>query len=518
MIRGFVTSMPSAYRNAVGIITILCLCLSASALILAQETPPAGGAPTAESAAPTVAPAEPPGIEDVMGKLELNGLKDNLNALWTCIAAFLVFWMQAGFALVETGLTRAKNTCNILMKNLMDFALGSIAYWVVGFGVMFGVSAAGGLYGTTKFLYEGSSNVDWSFFLFQTVFCATAATIVSGAMAERTKFQSYLVYSFLISLVVYPVTGKWVWGNYGGEGCTGWLADATSLVGMLSGGKTFLDFAGSTVVHSVGGWCALAGAMVLGPRLGRYTKDGRVVPIPGHSIPFAALGVFILWLGWFGFNPGSTTSITGKLANFAQIAVNTNLAACAGACTALIASWALFKKPDPSMTLNGVLAGLVGITAGCDAFDAVGSLATGALAGVLVVIAIPLWDKVRVDDPVGAISVHGVCGVFGTLAVGIFNTSGGLLYGGGAGQLIAQVVGVVACFLWAFPVSLVIFLGIKYTIGLRASEHEELEGLDITEHGMYGYPQGWVAQETNSSGAGGAMAHGAAMAKPATVN
>lgn len=512
---GFSTAWPNALRCGLVLLGLFVASLGAVSAI-AQETPAAEPAST-EVAPPAEAPAEELGIEDHMSAAKLDGLKDNLNALWTCIAAFLVFWMQAGFAYVETGLTRAKNTCNILMKNLMDFALGSIAYWVVGFGVMFGVSAAGGLYGTTKFLYEGSSNLDWSFFLFQTVFCATAATIVSGAMAERTKFQSYLVYSFLISLVVYPVTGKWVWGNYGGEGCTGWLADANSLVGTLSGGKTFLDFAGSTVVHSVGGWCALAGAMVLGPRIGRYSKDGKVIPIPGHNIPYAALGVFILWLGWFGFNPGSTTSITGKAANFAQIAVNTNLAACAGAITALIASWAMFKKPDPSMTLNGVLAGLVGITAGCDAFNAAGSLITGALAGVIVVIAIPLWDKIRVDDPVGAISVHGVCGVFGTLAVGFFNTSGGLFYGGGTGQLIAQAVGVAACFLWAFPVSMIIFLGIKYTMGLRASEHEELEGLDITEHGMYGYPQGWVAQETNSSGASGAMAHGAAMAKPAVV-
>lgn len=518
MIRGFVTSMPSAYRNAVGIVAILCLCLSASALILAQETLPAGGAPTAETAAPTVAPAEPPGIEDVMGKLELNGLKDNLNALWTCIAAFLVFWMQAGFAYVETGLTRAKNTCNILMKNLMDFALGSIAYWVVGFGIMFGVSAAGGLYGTSKFFYEGTTNFDWAFFLFQTVFCATAATIVSGAMAERTKFQAYLLYSFLISLIIYPVTGKWVWGSLAGADAAGWLGNADGFIGSVSGGKIFLDFAGSTVVHSVGGWCALAGAIVLGPRIGRYTKDGKVVPIPGHNIPYVALGVFVLWLGWFGFNPGSTTSITSKIANFAQIAVNTNIAACAGACAALFASWIFFKKPDPSMTLNGVLAGLVGITAGCDGFNVIGSIATGAIAGVLVVLAIPMWDKIGVDDPVGAVSVHGLCGVFGTLAVGFFNTTNGLFYGGGAGQLIAQLVGVAAAFAWAFPMSMIIFLSIKYTIGLRASEHEELEGLDITEHGMYGYPQGWVAQETNSSGAGGAMAHGAAMAKPATVN
>jgi Amt family ammonium transporter len=517
MNHGLATAWPSALRGGLVLMALLVACLAASTTF-AQDTPPTEGAPTAETAAPeeTAAPAETPAtptIEEKFATLTLN-----VNALWTCLAAFLVFWMQAGFALVETGLTRAKNTCNILMKNLMDFAIGSIAYWLVGFGIMFGTATAmNGFLGVDNFIYSGSDNFTWAFFLFQTVFCATAATIVSGAMAERTKFQSYLVYTLLISLIVYPIFGKWAWGslmNVGADNTyAGWL-EAKGIFGIWNNGIGFADFAGSTVVHSVGGWCALAGAMILGPRLGRYGKDGKVNPIPGHNIPLVALGVFILWLGWFGFNPGSTTDVSY---NFAEIAACTNIAGAAGAMTSLLTSWLLFKKPDPSMTLNGVLAGLVAITAGCNAVSMSNALIIGAVAGVLVVIAVPFFDKLKIDDPVGAISVHAVNGVFGTLAVGLFHKDNGLITQGKTEQLIAQVVGAGTAFAWAFPVSLIIFLGIKYTIGLRADAQEELDGLDITEHGMYGYPQGWVAQETNSSGSAHAVMQTGAT-KPATAH
>ncbi len=294
----------------------------------------------------------------------------DMDTLWTCIAAFLVFFMQAGFALVETGFTRAKNACNIIMKNLMDLSLGSLLFWMVGFGLMFGVSYKG-FFGTTNFLYDaGDNSFNWAFLIFQTVFCATAATIISGAMAERTKFVAYLCYTAVITAIVYPVFGSWAWGS---------LLDGKGWLEAIG----FADFAGSTVVHSVGGWAALAGAIVVGSRLGKY-KDGKTMPIPGHNIPMAALGVFILWLGWFGFNAGSTTAAGGG--GFAFIAVTTNIAAAAGAVGAMFTSWLLFKKPDPSFTLNGALAGLVGITAGCNAMSVPGARATGLIAGILVVL------------------------------------------------------------------------------------------------------------------------------------
>lgn len=404
------------------------------------------------------------------------GLFNDTNTLWTCLAAFLVFFMQAGFAAVECGFTRAKNACNIIMKNLMDFSIGSLTFWLVGFGLMFGATSTG-LFGTTNFFYDaGGDNFGWAFLLFQTVFCATAATIVSGAMAERTKFSSYLIYTVGITLFVYPIFGSWAWGSL--LDGNGWLE-----------GRGFLDFAGSTVVHSVGGWAALAGAIVLGARLGKY--DGKkITPIPGHNIPLAALGVFILWLGWFGFNPGSTTAVGGG--SFAYIAVTTNLSAAAGALGAMICSWILFKKPDPSFTLNGALAGLVAITAGCDVIPVHFAALTGLLAGLIVVVSCVFFDKIRIDDPVGAISVHGVCGAWGTLAVGLFATDVGLFTGGGAGQLGIQALGVAAAFLWAFPVSFGIFYALDRTVGLRASAEEELEGLDLTEHGIYAYPPGFV--------------------------
>jgi Amt family ammonium transporter len=407
-----------------------------------------------------------------------------IDTVWTLVAAFLVFFMQPGFAMVEVGFTRAKNAANILMKNLMDFSVGSIAFWLIGFGIMFGADKFG-LFGTSGFfLSSGNPSTQeglWQFayWMFQIVFAATAATIVSGAMAERTKFPAYLFYSFFICALIYPVVGHWIWGG-------GWL-----------GNKGMIDFAGSTVVHSVGGWAALAGAVLLGPRLGKYNKDRTSNAIPGHNIPLAALGVFILWFGWFGFNAGSTTS--GTNLSIATIAVTTNLAAAAAAITAMFTAWVRFGKPDTSMALNGALAGLVGITAACAVVSPLSSIIIGAVAGALVVFSVEFIDKVlHVDDPVGAISVHGVCGAWGTLAVGLFaeaaygQSSGagavnGLFFGGGLTQFFTQLVGVISVFVWVFGTALVVFYIAKKTIGLRASDEEQLRGLDISEHGMESY-------------------------------
>jgi len=411
-------------------------------------------------------------VTDSTGKTHSYG-----DVIWTCIAAFLVFFMQAGFAMVEAGFTRAKNAVNILMKNLMDFSVGTIAFLFVGFGLMFGASNgfcgwSGDLFGMSGI--EDNTSWDWSFLIFQTVFAATAATIVSGAMAERTKFTSYLVYSACITLLIYPIFGSWAWGGLLQGG--GWLENMST---------PFCDFAGSTVVHSIGGWLALAGAIVLGPRLGKYAPDGKPKAIMGHNIPIAALGVFILWFGWFGFNAGSTTKAGGDIG---YIAVTTNVSAAAGAISAMIISWVLFKKADASMSLNGALAGLVGITAGCATVSPFGALAIGVSSGVLVVLSVVFIDRVlKVDDPVGAVSVHGVCGAWGTLACGLFNTDGGLFYSGTFAQLWTQMVGVGAAFAWAFGLGMILFLGIKHTIGLRVSKDEELRGLDVGEHGMEAY-------------------------------
>ncbi|MBW8035987.1 MAG: ammonium transporter [Planctomycetes bacterium] len=410
-------------------------------------------------------------------------MQNNINIVWTCVAAFLVFFMQAGFAMVEAGFTRAKNAVNILMKNLMDFSIGTIAFFVIGFGLMFG--ATNGLFGTTDFMASGVSgdgaHWDWTFLIFQTVFAGTAATIVSGAMAGRTKFKAYLCYSVFICAFIYPIFGSWAWGSL--LNGNGWLEK----IG-------FCDFAGSTVVHSVGGWLALAGAIVLGPRLGKYGPDGKPKAILGHNVTLAALGVFILWFGWFGFNPGSTTVGNGEIG---RVAVVTNLAAAAGAIVAMGVSWIIGKKPDGSMSLNGALAGLVGITAGCYTVTPVGAMMIGAMAGAIVVFSVYFIDGVlKVDDPVGAVSVHGVCGAFGTLACGLFNAEAvlgigdantGLFYGGGIGQLGVQCAGVLACFAWAFGLGLVLFIAIKKTIGIRVTTEEELKGLDVTEHGMEAY-------------------------------
>ena len=400
-------------------------------------------------------------------------LQTNINVVWTCVAAFLVFFMQAGFAMVETGFTRAKNAVNILMKNLMDFSVGTIAFFLVGFGLMFGET--NGIFGTTLFGLSGvepGTDWNWTFLIFQTVFAATAATIVSGAMAERTKFIGYLIYSFFISLLIYPVFGSWAWGGLL-EG-NGWLEKLG-----------FLDFAGSTVVHSIGGWLALAGAIVLGPRIGKYGPDKKPKAILGHNIPLAALGVFILWFGWFGFNPGSTTSGDGSIG---YIAVTTNLSAAAGAVVAMCTAWVIMKKPDASMALNGALAGLVSITAPCDGVSPMAAIAIGAIGGVLVVLSVLFIDHVlKVDDPVGAVSVHGVCGAWGTLSAGLFNMETGLFYGGGLKQLGVQALGVGSAFIWAFGIGLALFFAIEKTIGLRVTSEEELKGLDIGEHGMEAY-------------------------------
>ena len=423
-------------------------------------------------------PAETPNAAALVESLETN-----LNIVWTCVAAFLVFFMQAGFAMVEAGFTRAKNAVNIVMKNLMDFSIGTLAFFLIGFGLMFG--ASNGFFGTTDFMIRGvmgnGEHWDYTFLIFQTVFAGTAATIVSGAMAGRTKFRGYLCYSVFICAFIYPIFGSWAWGSllHGG----GWLEKLG-----------FVDFAGSTVVHSIGGWLALAGAIVLGPRIGKYGPNGKARAIPGHNITLAALGVFILWFGWFGFNPGSTTTGNGEIG---RVAVTTNLAAAAGAVFAMFISWIMFKKPDASMSLNGALAGLVAITAGCYTVTPVGAIMIGALAGVLVVLSVVFIDRVlKVDDPVGAVSVHGVCGAFGTLACGLFNAeaalgigdaSTGLFYGGGVKQLGVQLTGVGAGFVWAFVLGLFLFVAIKKTIGLRASAEEEIKGLDIGEHGMEAY-------------------------------
>lgn len=408
--------------------------------------------------------------ESVKSELQLN-----LNIVWTCVAAFLVFFMQAGFALVETGFTRAKNAVNILMKNLMDFVIGSLVFFLVGFGLMFG--ATNGWFGTTLFGLSGveqGTSWTWTFLIFQTVFAATSATIVSGAMAERTKFISYLIYSAVISLLIYPIFGSWAWGNL-------LLTDNKSWLAVLG----FHDFAGSTVVHSIGGWLALAGAITLGPRFGKYGADGKPNAILGHSMPLATLGVFILWFGWFGFNPGSTTAGNGLIG---YIAVTTNLAGAAGALMALITSWVVIKKPDISMTLNGALAGLVAITAPCDGVSPMGAIAIGAVAGVLVVLSVLFFDFVaKVDDPVGAVSVHAVNGLWGTLSFGLFSTTSGLFYGHGFKQLGIQLLGAGTAFVWAFGLGLILFWLLKKTVGLRVSPQEELKGLDIEEHGNEAY-------------------------------
>ncbi len=394
-----------------------------------------------------------------------------LDNVWILLAAVLVIFMQAGFALVEAGLTRGKNVSNIMMKNLMDFCCGVLAFGLVGFTIAFG--EGNDFFGHTGWALD-SSRFDFgtltlpTYFIFQVAFAATAATIVSGAMAERTKFKSYIIYSVFITALVYPVVVHWFWGG-------GWLAQLDT---------PFIDFAGSTIVHSVGGWAALMGALILGPRIGKYGADGKPRALPGHSVPFAIIGVFILLVGWFGFNPGSQLAADVVVT---AIAVTTVLAAAAGAVTSMITIWLLSGKPDVAMTGNGVLAGLVGITAGCANVSNWGAVVIGGIAGIIVVFAVLFFDRIKIDDPVGAVSVHGVCGAWGTLAVGLFAVDGGLLYGDGADQLVAQLIGVVAVFAFVAVTTGALFLVLKHTIGLRVTAEEELEGLDVHEHGSAGY-------------------------------
>lgn len=408
---------------------------------------------------------------DIMTRLDY--LVSGIDTVWVLLAAILIFMMQMGFASVEAGFTRSKNTANILMKNLLDFCFGSLLFWLFGFRIMFGADAFAGLIADPFALGSAvPSNIpQTAFLIFQTMFCATTATIVSGAMAERTQFRAYLVYCIFISAFIYPISGHWTWGG-------GWL----SALG-------FHDFAGSAVVHSAGGWLALVGAAMVGPRIGKY-KNGKPHAILGHNLTIATLGVFILWIGWFGFNPGSTVGIsTPELQQSAStVFMNTNISAATGALTALIVAWVRYGKPSLSLSLNGVLAGLVGITAGCDAVSTAGAALTGIICGAAMVFAVSFFDSVaKVDDPVGAISVHGVCGSLGTILTGIFALDGGLLYGGGLHMLGVQLLGAAVYAAWAILCSLILFYVLRRTIGLRVDRRVEEDGLDYYEHGETSY-------------------------------
>ena len=395
----------------------------------------------------------------------------SVDVIWTLLGAALVYFMQAGFAMCEAGLTRAKNTGNILMKNMMDFCIGTPAFWLVGFGLMFGGSGAfiGKLDPLIRGSYQFGSLPTWCFVIFQTVFCATSATIVSGSMAERTNFKAYCLYSAMISLIVYPISGHWIWGG-------GWLSQLG-----------FHDFAGSTAVHMVGGVTACIGAKILGPRIGKYDRDGKPKAIPGHNLTVAALGVFILWFCWFGFNGASTTAMStdADLTKASLVYMNTNLSAAIATCTAMIFTWVRYGKPDVSMTLNGALAGLVAITAGCDQVSPVGAFFIGLFAGIVLCLSVDFFDRIaKIDDPVGAISVHGACGAMGTLCVGLFATDGGLFYGGGIHYFLIQLLGVASVMLWVIITMTIIFKVIDKLVGLRVPADIEIEGLDYHEHGL----------------------------------
>lgn len=424
-------------------------------------------------------------------------MKVALDTVWVLVTAFLVFWMNAGFAFLEAGLCRAKNAVNILAKNFIVFAVSSLAFWAIGFALMFGNGSDYG-FGMNGWFLGGPDNspatgdaymgvfsaLNWTGvplsakFFFQLVFAGTAATIVSGAVAERIKFISFIVFSFLLVGLIYPLGGHWAWGG-------GWLAD-----------MGFLDFAGSTVVHSIGGWCALTGVIILGPRIGKFLPNGTVKPIPAHNMGMATLGTLILWLGWFGFNPGSTMAADANA--IASIALNTNMAAAAGCLSACAVAWLAIGKPDLSMILNGTLAGLVAITAPCSVVGVGSSVMIGLVAGVLVVYAVLFFDKVKLDDPVGALSVHLVNGVFGTLAVGLFASDGGLFFGGGMSKLMVQLTGVAAVGAATFVLSGIAWYVVKLTLGVRVSAVEEAEGLDVGEHGMEAYPGFVPTQEARA--------------------
>ena len=423
----------------------------------------------------------------------LEDLATAIDTAWLLIAAVLVLFMQAGFAYVEAGFIRSKNVVNILMKNILDLSFGAIAYWAIGFSLAYGAAdASTGAFGWGNFFLNKFD--DYPTWIFQFAFAATAATIVSGAMAERTRFHAYIIYSVAITAVIYPVVTHWVWDG------AGWL---TAFTDDPIGDNGMIDFAGSTVVHSVGGWAALVGAIMVGARRGKYTADGSITPIPGHSLAMGMLGVMILWIGWYGFNPGSTLGLTGGLAAVAaRVAVTTTLAAGAGAASAMLISWLRTGKPDLSLTLNGVLGGLVAITAGTATVDPWAAVVIGLIAGPIIVFGVELLDNLKIDDPVGAVPVHLFNGIWGTLAVGLFTSrefmldaygveteSYGLLLGGGVEQLGIQALGIVAIGAWTVVTSVILFSIIKYTVGLRVSEREEESGLDVGEHAMEAYPE-----------------------------
>ncbi len=418
------------------------------------------------------------GLEGKIDGETIDALQYALDTVWVILAAILVFFMQAGFAMVESGFTRAKSAVNIMMKNMMDLSIGTISFWAIGFAIMFG--DGNGLFGYSGFFVDATkaasySSLSWSSvpvmagFIFQAVFAATAATIVSGAVAERIKFSSYMAISALITIIIYPVSGHWGWGG-------GWLSELG-----------FTDFAGSTIVHSVGGFAALAAAIILGPRKDKFDREGRLKPIPGHNIPLATLGVLILWMGWYGFNPGSTMAADASA--IGHIAVTTTLSAAAASLTAFFTTLTRFKRADVGMTLNGALAGLVGITAGCANTTPLGALIIGVLCGILVVFSVIFFDKLKIDDPVGAISVHGVCGAAGTLLLGLFHSESGVLYAEGGWSFFGvQALGVVSIGLWAFISSFVFISIVKVISSIRVSDKEEAMGLDYSEHGASAYP------------------------------
>jgi len=488
-------------RVFVSVLTLLAWVLMMS-LAFAQEAQPPSAPPATEQAAAKPDPAKTPVAFTQELLDQLGGAKVAMDTIWTLMTAFLVFFMNLGFATLEAGFCRAKNVVTVLAKNFIVFAVSSLAFLILGFGLMFGDGTP--FFGTEGLWFvSGADNSPamaqaykgvysslnwtgtplWAKFFFQLVFAGTAATIVSGAVAERIKFGAFYVFSFLMVGLIYPIVGHWIWGG-------GWLAK----IGMF-------DFAGSTQVHSIGGWAALAGAIMLGPRIGKYAKDGKINPIPGHSIALATLGTFVLWFGWFGFNPGST--MAADFSAIARIAVTTNTAAAAGAVAASIMAWVFLGKPDLTMILNGSLAGLVAITAPCAFVSVPSSLIIGLGAGVLVVLAVLFFDRVRVDDPVGAISVHLVCGAFGTLMLGLFaqdqfmpgTTGNGLLFGGGLKLFLAQLAGVVSVGIFVFGSSLIFWSIIRSTIGLRVPPEEELAGLDVGEHGIMAYPEFQVPSE-----------------------
>lgn len=491
-------SVQSGWRCvSAGLAAILLLFTITTTPVWAQEggaEPPAAATteaptPSAGETPPAPAPAAPPTNAEI---------KVAMDTVWVLITAMLVFFMNLGFAAVESGMCRAKNCVNILSKNFIVFAVSTIAFWVLGWGLMFGdgtdycgakgLWCVGGADNSPAMgpEYKGDySAINWTGvplsakFFFQLVFTGTAATIVSGAVAERIKYHTFIVFSFLMGTIIYPIVGHWVWGG-------GWLSK-----------MGFYDFAGSTQVHSIGGWAALTGILVLGPRIGKYSADGKVNAIPGHNLSLATIGCFVLWFGWFGFNPGSTMAVVPDV--IGHVAVTTNTAAAFATITATITAWLLLGKPDLGMTLNGCLAGLVAITAPCAFVTVFSSVIIGSIAGVIVVLAVMAFDRAGIDDPVGATSVHLVNGVFGTLCIGLFTDlkvkgcdgtalKNGFLVTGETGQLITQLTGILACAVYVIPVSLVCWVILKYTMGLRVSKEEEIDGLDHGEHGNEAYP------------------------------